>query len=88
MLLTGCRVSAESHLCTAEIQLHAIGQPGRDTYPKEVPVFCPDRAIECQRYGYHRPIVFITANHARSGTRFTIGIEVSLNDVDPCAHLG
>jgi hypothetical protein len=69
-----------------KIQLNTIGRRGRYTRSEEVAVFCPDRAIECQRDCGHRPVVFVTPCHAFSCAHFKVHIEGIVYYLNPVAY--
>src|SRR2546421_10878495 len=69
-----------------EIQLNSISRPRRNTRSKKITIFCPDRAIQCQRYRCNRPVVFVTPYHALSCTGFKVCIEGVVYDFNPVAH--
>src|ERR1035437_99707 len=65
-----------------QVNFHPVRRPGRHAAPKEVVVFGPNRASQCERGCQDRPIVLVAAREALPCHSLETGVGLKLDGLD------
>lgn len=84
---TGRVMSRRIRLELLKIQLHTVRRPSGDSGSEEVLIFGPDRQLEQECDGDHRPVIGIAELDALAGGLFDAHVEGAIDLLDNLSGL-